>query len=357
MRVWLTRGYSLQEIGVAVQAALPDDEVLVGAGRDTPPGPCPVVIEPDPIDAAGYLDFLRRTVATRGIDVLVPTRRAALVEAASGSIGCRVEAASSRLDTLHDKLAFAAALAGDPLLARTLAVRGADDFERGIAEFAARGTAACVKPARGVNGIGYLRFTDRPRLAQLAEPELRETRPDTFALALRDAERDAADGAVRNARRGEGQPAYLLMEYLPGDEISVDTLAWRGRLLGRAARTKRADGVQALDTRHALEPDVRRLVERFDLHGLVSVQFRRDAHGAPKLLEINPRPAGGCTFAEAAGCGLVRDWARLLAGRIAPADVRVPHVRAELRRDERVTVVPADAVGDGAGTGDDRCAA
>ncbi len=320
MRVWLTRGYSLARIASIMRAALPGHEVLVSAVA------APGLVEPDPVDEPAYLEYVRETVAAHNIDVLVPTRRAAAVTRAGA--GCRIEAAAPAdvLELLHDKLAFAEALVGDPLLAPTLAVRGVDDFERGIDHFAARDTPCCIKPARGVNGIGYQRFTDRARLAQLAEPELRETRVDTFARALREAE---TDGVV---------PPHALMEFLPGDEISVDALAWHGRLLGHAARTKSAETVQLLSTRHALEPEVRRLVERFELHGLVSVQFRRDAHGVPRLLEINPRPAGGCLFSEAAGCALVRDWARLLVGEMEPDEVRTPHLEATLHRETHVRV-------------------
>ena len=352
MRVWLTRGYSLRPIGAAMRAALPGHEILL-SGID----PCPeggeTVIEPDPVGAAGYLAFVRATVAARGVDLVVPTRRAALLDRARASIGCRVEtaAAADALDTIGDKLAFADALAGNPLLAPTLPVRSAHDFEAGLAELAARGLRACVKPARGVNGIGFLAFTDRPRLAQLAEPERRETRPDTFAAALREAEREGAC------------PAHVLMELLPGEEVSVDALAWRGTLLAHAARTKVSEREQRLSTDHPLAPHVKALVERFALHGLVSVQFRHDARGAPRLLEINPRPAGGCTFAEAAGCGLIADWARLLVGEIRPHEVRPRRVEAVLHRDEgrRVETLDADAASPPGGASPapahDRCAA
>ena len=344
MRVWLTRGFSLRAIGAAMRDALPGHEVLVsdagprdGAARDDriDHGP-PAVVEPDPIDADAYLDFVRDAVRARDVDVVVPTRRAALLDAARERVGCRVETAASAptLDLLHDKLAFAAALAGHPLLATTLPVRSADELESGLEAFAAGRFPACVKPARGVNGVGFLAFTDRARLAQLAEPELRETRPDTFAAALREAE--ARDGTC---------PPHVLMEFLPGLETSIDALAWRGQLLGHAARTKRSAEVQELTTDHRLAPHVAGLVERFALHGLVSVQFRLDARGEPRLLEINPRPAGGCTFAEAAGCGLVASWARLLVGEIGPGDVRVPRVEAVLRRCELVTAGPAAAIG------------
>lgn len=331
MRIWLTRGYSLGPIGAAMRSGAPGHEVLASASASADAATA-AVVEPDPVEGPDYLDFLCRTVAERGIDVLVPTRRAALVErhrARVETAGCRVEVAApaDALDLVHDKLAFARALDGDPLVAATFPVRSADELRSGLAELAARGLPACVKPARGVNGLGFLAFTDRPRLAQLAEPELRETRPDTFAAALREAE---VDGLC---------PPHALMEYLPGEEVSIDALAWRGRLLAHAARTKRSATEQHLSTDHPLASHVGALVGRFALHGLVSVQFRHDVAGAPKLLEINPRPAGGSTFAEAAGCGLIRDWTRLLVGEIGPEDVRPRRVETTLLRREIVEPV------------------
>ena len=335
MRTWLTRGYSLREIAAAMAAALPGHEVLASGAVAVPSTIPGTIVEPDPVDDAGYLDFVRAAVRARGIDVLVPTRRAALLDRARDSLGCRVETAApaATLELIHDKLTFAEALAGDPLLAPTLPVRSVAEFRAGLESFRERGIPACVKPARGVNGIGFLAFTDRPRLAQLAEPELRETRPDAFAAALAEAE---GDGSC---------PPHVLMEFLPGVEVSIDALAWHGRLLGHAARTKRSAELQALTTDHPLAIDVARLATRFALHGLVSVQFRLDARGTPRLLEINPRPAGGCTFAEAAGCGLVAAWARLLVGEIGPDEVRVPRVAALLRRGATTAVEPLEPAG------------
>ncbi|MET0580910.1 MAG: ATP-grasp domain-containing protein, partial [Pseudoxanthomonas sp.] len=46
------------------------------------------------------------------------------------------------------------------------------------------------------------------------------------------------------------------------------------------------------------------LVERFGLNGMINVQFKEDAHGRPRLLEINPRASGGVAMSCLSGINL-----------------------------------------------------
>jgi len=336
MRIWFTRGFSLQAIGACVQEALPAHHVLISGGPGRPGDRFVAIEEPGTGDEASYLDFVRATVAREAIDLVVPTRRAALLDRSRDGIACRIETAApaASLDTINDKLAFARALGDDPLLPVGFAVHGLDDFDRAIAWFEERGKVACIKPAKGVNGAGFQTLIDDDLLTQLAFPDRREIRPEVMRTAIRAAE-----------RAGTLEP-QIVMEFLPGEELSFDALCWHGRLLKYAVRTKIDEQVQTLVTRHELAGEVAALIERFALHGLVNVQFRHRADGTPAILEINPRPAGGSVFSEQAGGGLIGDWARLLAGEMQAREVASTDIAVTLRRDGGMRVVPdPDTVG------------
>jgi predicted ATP-grasp superfamily ATP-dependent carboligase len=50
------------------------------------------------------------------------------------------------------------------------------------------------------------------------------------------------------------------------------------------------------------------------LDGLVNIQFKRAADGAPKLLEVNTRASGGVGYSSVAGINLPNDLKKMLHG-------------------------------------------
>ncbi len=91
----------------------------------------------------------------------------------------------------------------------------------------------------------------------------------------------------------------LVMEYLPGRELTVDCFSdrERGVLFARARPRERTRAGISMATR--TEPDssragehARAIGERLDLHGAWFFQLREDRHGEPRLLEVAPRVAG-----------------------------------------------------------------
>jgi len=317
MRIWFNRGFSLAPIAAAMRAADPDLDVCISVSGDHPqyPGPSETWIEPEG-DSAAYVDWVRETIREQRIDLFIPTRRRAAIAAAA--LECRVEipAALPVLQLLEDKYAFAEALADEPFHLPTGLAGSSAALAEALADFAG---LPCVKPRTGVNGTGFWTLMRDAPLSHLLDPDARFIRADLYLAALRAEE---ADKPIQE---------LVVMDYLPGPEVSFDILADRGMLLKYAARTKLPNGNQRIETAHPLAGDVARLVARFGLHGIVNAQFRRDRLGAWKLLEINARPAGGIVYAEQVGCGLIADWTRLLTGRIVPAEVTRPAIDTEIR--------------------------
>ncbi len=110
----------------------------------------------------------------------------------------------------------------------------------------------------------------------------------------------------------EARPGYLVQEYLPGEEYSVDVLAdRRGRVVAAVPRLRaRVDsGVsvagRSLHSRQ-LEEFGTAAAEAIGLPFICNVQCRRDAGGEPALVEINPRPPGSLPLTIASGVDMPR---------------------------------------------------
>jgi predicted ATP-grasp superfamily ATP-dependent carboligase len=137
-------------------------------------------------------------------------------------------------------------------------------------------------------------------------------------IIVRDADeaRRVGPGLVR-----EDAPV-LVQEYAPGDRETIKLFRDRGQTLVRMAmlidRTWPPLGGSSVMRRTVSPPpDVldhaERLVAEVGLDGYAEVEFRRDAHGRPLLMEINPRISQSVEVAVRAGVDFPRmqfEWAR-----------------------------------------------
>lgn len=314
MRIWFNRGFSLAPIATLMRAADPALDVFISIGTHGPrhAGPTATWIDggnTDPADETAYLDWVRTTILSQRIDLLIPTRRRKAIAAARLPCAVHLPAAPEILDLLDDKFAFAESMAADSWHLPTMLATSTDELAALLGDWPPDEAVPCVKPRRGVNGLGFWRLDATKANTHLTDPDRRVIRADQYLAAMREQERSGSIGEI------------VVMPYLPGPEISFDILANHGVLLKYAARTKLSNGHQRIETRHPLESSVRVLVQRFALDGLVNCQFRRAGNGEWKLLEFNARPAGGVVYADQLGCNLVGDWAGLLTGRLTPDDI------------------------------------
>ncbi len=104
-------------------------------------------------------------------------------------------------------------------------------------------------------------------------------------------------------------PELLVMEYLPGDEYTVDM--FRGKsgsvVIPRLRQTIRS-GI-TFDAQVRLRKDIieycRKLAEELDLFYCFGFQFREDANGLPKIIECNPRVQGTMVTSAFAGFNII----------------------------------------------------
>ncbi len=101
--------------------------------------------------------------------------------------------------------------------------------------------------------------------------------------------------------------SYILQEMLPGEEYSVDVLAYRnGHVAAVVPRSRlKVDSGIAVAGRTVDDGDLvsaaRGVAEMVGLSTVGNIQFRRDRAGVAKLLEVNPRVAGTMPLTVASG--------------------------------------------------------
>jgi biotin carboxylase len=249
------------------------------------------------------------------VDLFWPARGASAIAtraAEFASLGVRliVAAAPSTLDILNDKAVFyrEAQKAGEkiPLFREATSF---SEFEEAVAFFLDRGLPVCFKPAKSIYGLGFkiIRDSADPLAAFLAN--------DPVKVSLKEARR------LLNVP-DEKFVKLVVMEHLPGPEHSLDCLALEGRLLRVTVRKKprQAGGPERLIKDDNLSAIAARLSDLFRLSWIYNVQLI-DSQDGPRVLEINPRMAGGLYFSCLAGINYPY-WAVRLA--LAPCEGLLP---------------------------------
>ncbi len=303
MRVWYNRTFS--SIYAAIRLIREADTaqrftiIHSNANRHTPAARLAHEFHGEPVglEPAAYVEWCLEFCRKQRIDIFVPGREATTLAAQHArflEIGTRVLSAATpqKLQLMHDKAGFYAET--DLPQAPVAEFRRFDNlgqFDAAWAELRPRHAKLCIKPARGIYGIGFA-IVDEER--------------SSAALLLAGVEYHIG---YQDLRRGLAElkafRTMLLMEFLEGAEYSVDCVGDNGRLVAAVARRKpaQAGSGQLIDMRPEIVEATAKLAADYGLNGIFNVQFR-EAGGKPRLLEINPRMSGGIGMACAAGPNL-----------------------------------------------------
>ncbi|MDD5173071.1 MAG: ATP-grasp domain-containing protein [Patescibacteria group bacterium] len=114
-------------------------------------------------------------------------------------------------------------------------------------------------------------------------------------------------------------PDLLVMEYLPGQEYSVDILVDNGRciVVVPRSRDKLKMGISFVGTTVKDQEIIKyskKIVETLKLNGNIGLQFKRDKKEIPKIIESNPRVQGTMVLATASKANLVYGAVQLCLG-------------------------------------------
>ncbi|SDF26232.1 carbamoyl-phosphate synthase large subunit [Halorubrum xinjiangense] len=252
--------------------------------------------------ADGYVDRLLDVAERESVDVVLPLTTAEIepLAAAREAFDAAVMVSDpGPLAVANDKGQLYEYLAEEGFSSAP-AYRRVDTREAFVEAVEALGypdAPVCFKPpvASGMRGFRVLdERTDR--LTRLLEEK-----PDTAVTTLSE--------VLPVLSSAESFPELAVMEYLPGEEYSVDVLAMGdevGPVIPRSrARTRAGISFEGTVERRAdLIDEAAAICRGLGLEYNVNVQFKYDADGTAKVIEINPRVAGTIVMCVGAGANL-----------------------------------------------------
>ncbi len=173
-----------------------------------------------------------------------------------------------------------------------------ESFEKAVFDFGYPDVPVCFKPpiSNGLRGFRILR-RDINRLDILINQK-----PINVITTLED--------IIPILKYSQHFPQLLVMEYLPGEEYSVDALADKGKpiIAIPRLREKIKMGISFVGKTVKDEEIIKNsflLIKEINLHGNIGFQFKKDVNGIPKLIESNPRMQGTMVLCTASGINMV----------------------------------------------------
>jgi len=173
-----------------------------------------------------------------------------------------------------------------------------NSFKSSFKKIRSKHDKVCVKPASGHGSRGFRIIEDLPTKSDFftKKPNSRSATFDFMCNILGQDENKIPD--------------LLVMEYLPGEEYSVDIFCRDNKFY---CITRRRDEIKegicsagaAIEKLDLIEIS-KFIYKQFDLKYSVNIQFKYDSNGHPKILEINPRLAGTMELSRGAGVDFVR---------------------------------------------------
>lgn len=246
-------------------------------------------LEPEGLSSQDYVQWCLDFAVAQRIDLFQPAHEAHAIVAARAQFeqrGVRVlSVADARtLPRLHHKAWVYRKMAGLVPLANSTLIRDPRALPAAVEHLWSQGFQACIKPTVSIYGKGFYRLMPPQGI-----PSRRSITPQAWI----------------DRHPGTHCPSQLVLEYLPGHEFSVDCIGDAGVYVTGVVRKKSlSTPSQLLVDAPDLLAHASRLIERFRLSGLINIQFKEDQQGEPKLLEINPRAAGGIAMSCLSGVNL-----------------------------------------------------
>lgn len=265
-----------------------------------------------------YVDTLLRICEEEKVDVLIPGISQELPKlqarkAEFESIGTKVSVSDGDgLLIANDKIALYEYMKANGFeIPSFRIVKSLDEFTETCKSIGFPEKAICVKIKDGSGSRGI----------RIIDPS--KSRFDIFVGEKPNSFFTTFDDMLSILHEATQFPDLMVMDYLPGMEYSVDLLADHGKTLyivGRESNVIQASIPQEATLAHNEEAYAisKAIVESLKLDGNVDLDFKFDADGRPRLLEINPRLAATLSVIAAGGCNLLYLRVKQLLGEPLP---------------------------------------
>ncbi|MFO1391149.1 MAG: ATP-grasp domain-containing protein [Agitococcus sp.] len=256
-------------------------------------------VEPSGLVAKAYVDWCLAFCQQHKIDIFVVGKEAQTIakyQSEFEQIGVRLllVADAQTLAVLDNKALFAQQLpAHIAQLPDTIIVHSYQEFEQAYQSLRTIYPCLAIKPAVSIFGLGFRKIDEKRDCLQHI------LKGDEYVVGLDE---------LRHAMQQQTSfNALLVMEFLQGDEWSVDCVANHGQLWVAVQRRKfmgnKGVPSQYIDNNADIAQMCQKLTNYFKLNGQFNIQFREGTKGI-RLLEINARPSGGMAMACIAGANL-----------------------------------------------------
>jgi carbamoyl-phosphate synthase large subunit len=183
-----------------------------------------------------------------------------------------------------------------------------EQFEDALAKLNFPDNKVCFKPplSNGMRGFRVIHSNKKAQVNERLDTLLNE-KPNDVSITY--------DHFKAIIAESNYFPELLVMEYLPGEEISVDVMVCKGAMNAAVPRTrdKIKMGISFAGTTIMDDQIIqysRRIVEGLKLDGNIGLQFKRDVNGIPKIIESNPRIQGTIILSVAAGNNMINNAVR-----------------------------------------------
>jgi carbamoyl-phosphate synthase large subunit len=187
-----------------------------------------------------------------------------------------------------------------------------EEFEKAITMLNFPENKICFKPpiSNGMRGFRIL-HSDKNAIKNSRLNALINEKPNDVSITY--------EHFKKIVEESDYFPELLVMEYLPGEEISVDVMVSKGVMDSAVPRSrdKIKMGIsfagKTIKDNEIIEYS-RRIVEELKLDGNIGLQFKRDSKGVPKIIESNPRIQGTIVLCVAAGNNMINNAVRNALG-------------------------------------------
>ncbi|PLS15948.1 carbamoyl-phosphate synthase large subunit [Bacillus sp. M6-12] len=271
-------------------------------------------VEPD-LEAGEYIEYCLDFCRKHQIDAFIPYHYAPEVSeniARFWEIGTNVLVCEDfgLMDTMSHKGKLYESFQAHNLSSLVPAyriVRTVEEFEEAYHMISNEGKKACFKPANGRGGAGFRVVT-----------ETENTVEDLFGPI---SHKITYANAVKILSSVSSFEELMVLEYLEEVEYSIDCLAYNGQLLAAVPRKKAAGRIRELEDVPELLDLANKVNSIYQIPYVYNIQVKY-SQGKPKLLEINPRMAGGLHISCLSGVNFPYLAVKLLLN--GYADVPIP---------------------------------